>query len=608
MTEIYSKLTSFFGLPADSEKDHWSVLDTAKESEIVLLHYNSEKIKDLVHNHSKYTEEEFRSILALKGVIVDIECMRTIIKSFGYTPTLYHDVLPDGVVDTEDENSYMEVDFATAVFQPFYEGTLARLAKHKGEYFLSSQKKIITTNSRWGSSKTFEEMFLKFWGKKTLKEVGDIVFDKTKESSNFCHIFLISHPDLLISTKMNIGAGCLKYLRHEILKNNETDENVEVVSNWLATYPFKRIDGSGPDVPVNPITKEGDTDIYMPVNFGREVANKILKDGYIPGSGCGEPVVCIYDNFRRICKITPSSGKWRSNIIGNNPNYYNRYVRLLDYAYEGRKIQYEEGEQHFTYEELFNCESTVDIKSSINSDNDKSVETKIEHITKCFQAAVPLHVLEEAKGFYARYQQDYLLLKEYIKANIEMLIENIRSDKLKTIKQFRNNGKLNPAGKALTRIVTQALKYTSKQKNVKGYTALLQSIDVLLSKEYGGSLYSLMRVPSKASVDVSKISDNVAPVTILKKVLKIEKVKPLSNLIISTKEEIDEMNTDMPKIVAEEREFASKLSSKIAESKQVKMMRKKIENMRKKLVITEAKLLEKEVDDYIVEYDVEESV
>lgn len=584
MTEIYTKLNPFLGLPAGAENVYWEIIETINDTE-VLLHYISDKVKDLLLNKEGYTTEEIRAILNLKGVMIETDGnMRVTCKSFGYTPTIYQDSINEGLFDAEDKNVYFEIDFKNAVFQPFYDGWVGRFTKHNGVYRLSSHRKGITTNSRWGGSETFEKMFLKFYGKNTLEEVGDIMFDKTKKHSNFCHVFLNSHPDMLINSKMDIGAGGLKYLRYFLLNDNETDEDTETVSNWFETMQFMRMDGSGDNVPMPIKTVEGDTDIWMPVNFGINVANKILKDGYVEGSGEGESVICIYGEFGSMCKITPTSSKWRSNIIGNNPNHYNRYVRLLDYAYTGsehnRKIQYEEGEEHFKYEQLFPTDDNFE----------DTVENRINHITKCFIMAVPLHVVENAKGFHERYINDLALLKQYIKVNIADIVDNIRNDKLKEIKQFRNNGKLNPAGKALTRIVTQALKYTSKQKNVKGYTALLHSIDVLLSKEYGASLYSLMRIPSKASTDSLK---NIIPEngsTILKKVLNVSESKPieLSNVMTASQSDIDMLNlTVVPVIVTNE----VKKAKNITDVKQVNAMRKKLENMKKKLELAESKLV-----------------
>lgn len=63
---------------------------------------------------------------------------------------------------------------------PSYEGSVLRLFNWNNEWFLSTHKKINAFNSRWGSSKSFGDMFLEQLGISDLQDVNKLELNKSK--------------------------------------------------------------------------------------------------------------------------------------------------------------------------------------------------------------------------------------------------------------------------------------------------------------------------------------------------------------------------------------------------------------------------------------------
>lgn len=75
-----------------------------------------------------------------------------------------------------------------------FESTAMRVWYNKGIVHCSTHKRIDPSNSRWGKSQTFTEMY------KSLNGPTHELFDLTLESSDLMYIFLMVHPSIMIGS------------------------------------------------------------------------------------------------------------------------------------------------------------------------------------------------------------------------------------------------------------------------------------------------------------------------------------------------------------------------------------------------------------------------
>ena len=366
--EIYDGINNYLGLPKGAERIYWDIDDNIKGTQIYLLHYKSDKLKDIIHrpdyspklpNGTLLDKEDCDLILSLRGLILDMETKWICCKSFGYTNIVSLDNIDsEDVTMTDQFNNSSSYNTKDLTLQTFYSGPIIRVWKYKGTVYFSSHRKISINKVRWVVSQTFDIIFLELFNlsnkKKcaNLSEIGNLMFSGDKQTANFCHMFLMSYPGLVHGTRANIGEGFLTYLNSIILnkfrsheaflhyKENKTIEENVTNNTWLKTQKFRnniKISDIHPRISIK--HEEG---ITVPSKINVDVANIILKCGY---SGLndhdvdlvdkrvqpGECVIAILPSGQYV-KISPTCVNWRNYILSNNFNFYNQYCKNLDYA------------------------------------------------------------------------------------------------------------------------------------------------------------------------------------------------------------------------------------------------------------------------------------
>jgi hypothetical protein len=342
---INGAIASILGLSQKEDKSYpFRVLDSEPEKGIYLVHYDVEKVR----------EEEDPTVLTLRGVVVDINST-IVAESFGYTPEVKADSIivgEDGLVKLTDTDGVERVfEAESASFQPMFQGTLLRVYRSYGKTYFSTHKKLDASKSHWGSSAYFVDLYKSLGGPSE-----EELFDLSKQHSPYCHMFMVVHRDLMVTTKMPMteDGGFVLYLgsAKEYSHPDETEEeglpatkyNPETV-DWESHFELE--DSGTGEVEPDFTVKAGK--IRFPATFSLEDANAFLHKGYhqtlkIPAGLDprllpGEAVLCRYkmeDGSEALLKINPACSVFRDMIVGNNPNGIHRAFELLTKSYYPR--------------------------------------------------------------------------------------------------------------------------------------------------------------------------------------------------------------------------------------------------------------------------------
>ena len=124
---------------------------TTIDSKIII----TDRVDDLICYHfDSATIESDISIKQYRGIIKNSED-KIICKTFSFTPEFASN-------DSENINKYVIpfIQNPNVVYTPAFEGCLIRLFNYSDKWYISTHKKIDAFTSKWGSDRTFGELFL----------------------------------------------------------------------------------------------------------------------------------------------------------------------------------------------------------------------------------------------------------------------------------------------------------------------------------------------------------------------------------------------------------------------------------------------------------------
>jgi hypothetical protein len=287
----------------ESGKYPFKVIDSYKN--LALAHY------DINYIGETNIDSSIRSI---RGVIVDIVSKSIVCKSFGYTPTVISDKIPQvGETITDVHNKTMTFPESFRI-TPITEGTMIRVWKYEDELMISSHRKINCEKSHWGTSGFFRSLFLKY--------AGDYDLNKLTENGNVAY-FILMDKDLTISTKFNLGKrdGAIIYIGSS---SDSIVENIPLFSNFN-NEEFK------------------DKNMFSINEMTIDEANKHLNQGFYDYPGqpqdsplcLGEGVIVSYevDGERKVMSINSPAYYRRCKMVDNDPNVLHRCYKILNQTY-----------------------------------------------------------------------------------------------------------------------------------------------------------------------------------------------------------------------------------------------------------------------------------
>ena len=195
--EKQTEIAKFLELPSPDGIMVTESTTTESGNELHMVHYRSDADKKIYGQ--------------VRGTVIDLKRKQIISRPFGYSPKVIASrLLPNktGDIQFQDEDgSFHKLMNGKFSILPHFEGVTVQVFLYEGKVYHSTLKRLDFSNSKWGDSPTFGDLW------KSLKAPADEkLFDLSKKYSPYCHLFLLVHPSLLYVTKEWVGAGYTVYL------------------------------------------------------------------------------------------------------------------------------------------------------------------------------------------------------------------------------------------------------------------------------------------------------------------------------------------------------------------------------------------------------------
>jgi hypothetical protein len=482
--ELQQKVCRILGL--DSAKG-WSIIDTFES--LVLIHYND--------SADAYEQGH------LRGILVDTESECVLSDSFGYTPSCVYHALPlptpvnDGqttkeVINIMDENQvFHQFDTSKVSIKRAFEGVVLRCLWYKGKFLQITHKKINTQRSRWGTPKTFLQMYQEAGGP-TVEQL----FDTSKPSSSTVYTFIVVDTPLLISTRQIVNKPYLVFVEAKEFDLKCPEDQVA---------KGKPISGTSE---IGAIVNE--SMIHIPRELSIAEANDFLQKGYhAPHSHFdirqynGESIILCQEinGKKQTVKVNSLSYDWRIRLRGNNPNVVNQFYHLLSSVYEdfnensffdflGCYIPfplYDQSTLKLFYEGYPN--SQLPVADTISHQNYPTRDDRIQLLFINYWFSLPHTNQLQALTIFDDYKNDREALCKWLN-NIHKTVQNLDSTELcyriKDIIKFCRNSS--------SQDVRTNKNYTKEGKFVPYEQLVKNKIRNIICKEKGSSLYSLVKI------------------------------------------------------------------------------------------------------------------
>jgi hypothetical protein len=466
------------------ENGPWDVVSVSEGNSLIMIHHKPEADMDIFGT--------------LRGVVFDTKTETIVSYSYPHAPKFVASSL--SVVDGKlllDAKTALDMEKVKIKFG--FEGPLIQVFKHGGKVYHATRKRLEAGKSRWGSSKTFDEIFKELQG-----PADNVLFDESKNYSPYCHTFIMNHPDVLVCTKDNVGRGNLIYLGPRQMYSTDPER---------CPYPLEEVDVNlhVPETVSSYNTNSDEKKIYSPELLTLEEANKHLLFGFYEGfEGYqfldprllpGEFIILEDTETKTMYRIESPSYNWRSNMRNNNPNFRHRFFELLDYAYLKNNTADEE-----KYKNMFPLLTFYDSESLTrtvaqgpiivwpqNTEVDVAIpstrDSKLYNIWQSFLVSVPLSKQVEVCEYYN------FLVKRRVDV-INWLID---------LSEKMNSLDLSNFSRRVQDILTKTRSFAAdkirrgenvdlKTREVKTLSALTKdNIRNFIGKEIGSSLYRIIR-------------------------------------------------------------------------------------------------------------------
>lgn len=527
MTDVKQTIANILAI---ENSDSWEITSSIPEKNLYLIHYTQ--------------DADMKKFGDLRGVVVDIEARTVVCRSFGFTPTAEVDKLeiaPDGKYRIADIYGIQHViDPQSLRIKLGFEGTIMRVFKHDGVVYHSTHRRLDASRSRWGDSISFLEMYHQLKGPS-----DDDLFSPNSKYSPYCYIFLMVHPQVLVTTKQDVGTGYMVDLGPK-----------QMWSLDPATCPYKQTEADG-----TPVTSNFDDDVrpnagwidprlrmpysvdhlpaviktpvlLNPTNLTLEEANRHLTNGFYESLGSETPenldprlwpgeFVMLYKlneqkQITGLLKVQGISYSWRSTIRGNDANLYHRFFYLLNKSYidtlrpEGRDA-YLKSFPLLTRYSVEAIQETLASKGSFvvwpQLAGDVSINTKddrLHNIWEAYLMSVPLNRQIDVSNMYPQFIRDRANVVEWIRQLDDEETELNNPDVPRRARQIIAEARKYAQQRQAT---GQNLSRNGKRMGVRLMTK--DNIRNLISKEEGSSLYRLVRDMKIAQMAAPQESESI---------------------------------------------------------------------------------------------------
>lgn len=461
MSDI-AKIAKIVGVEADAKGEYpFEVLDT-KDS-LVLIHYNTDTI-------GKYPLDS--RVRDLRGVIVDTETEEIVCSSFGYIPTAtvdevesIHDSAAKTLTVKDDdgfEHSIKDVSFFEVV-----EGAMIRVWKHRDTIMFSTHKRIDCSNSHWGKSKNFLELFQEY--------ATDIDFSKLIDGNQVLY-FILLNKNLMITSKYDMKGrdGMIVYIGSRDSKNESLESTFiddEIKTNCKNYKSFA-----------------------LPEEFDK--------------LDLGDFIGVYYENGKRkVVRVVSSGVKKTLDLCGNDPNILHRMYSLLDLCqfpksgedtyFDNFKLtpilkpsRIEKLERPVSIHELF-ADKTLSCftdQQVLDKKDPKVHENRIVNAMMYFSTIVsPCHQLEVLRNIR-------VLLTQRVKL-IKVLQTNYEKFAIGNFEGYPKNKKSEKTFKHVQNRVANAVNFAKKEvRGAKLIPMIRHNIMTGVMRDTGKNVYSMVKI------------------------------------------------------------------------------------------------------------------
>lgn len=232
LVAIYLRIKEFFNFKDSATDKQWTIMDVDPNANLYLVHYimkNFDRMNSNIGNIRgiilHITDDNIIQIGRSQGYVHEIKSINDNNKlSYGNLLTDNNNVIfQDTIVPNLPPNQAYATNTSTIknkkityAFQRKniemrmgFEGTIIRVFYFNSKMYISTHRLIDAENVTINKGKyTYGQLYKILNGPS-----AEDLFDTTKKYSPYCHVFLISHIDLLNVTKMNIDdSGFLVYM------------------------------------------------------------------------------------------------------------------------------------------------------------------------------------------------------------------------------------------------------------------------------------------------------------------------------------------------------------------------------------------------------------
>jgi hypothetical protein len=368
----------------------------ARDSKIRLVDSDLETGLDLFcYTSCDNSEDDF--IKQCRGLVFNGETL--VLKAFPYTSEYNH-----------EDKKYKDLitNFSDWNFYPSYEGALLRLFYFKNRWFLSTHKKLNAFKSKWGSTRSFGELFTLSLEKHLknnpdfenhLGEGSDILSRFTEKlDKNKQYMFLVRN---------------FSYNRIVCRAPLENETNIFHVG----TFQNEKLD-----------MENRDTGLPFPEKIS--ISNFEDIDNWIKNCdpACYQGLICLGPNNVQI-KILQTNYVDMFNLRGNEPSLKFRYLQVRNNETLKQSFL-------FLYPEMYN--EFADYEKTINNIGVVILRSYIQRFIKKYFTTVPVEEYQVVKECHSWHLLDPLNNKIHLNKVMEILNKQPATNLNRMIRRFKN--------------------------------------------------------------------------------------------------------------------------------------------------------------------------
>lgn len=311
-------------LPAGSFKNKLVWLTSATEPEsdekLVTVHYNPDILEKILVDPGTLTRQQVDTISNTRGTIVDLKNMKVIRRTFPRTTTLPVTHVPtDGTfLQVQTKNGFLAPEHGK--YRQCYDGALVHSLNYNGVIRLGTFRKIDSSNSFFGDSDKFVEIFFK----------NQNVFPTLNSLYSMCdtdiiHRFILNDGKLKVTSRDRVTDNKIVYLDSYSTINPEKTFD-------LTSYILERnITSSKPIVICPDLTPEQVNDMLSGKNVMHieDVDPSMIGSSINPLELFNDGEKIIYINDFGIYTLVPPSCNFRANVMAGKVNIFKLFVDCI---------------------------------------------------------------------------------------------------------------------------------------------------------------------------------------------------------------------------------------------------------------------------------------